>query len=54
MCFPCNEKRRITYDRRNRTTKSRHDLNARSKETNKYLGILEADNIKQVVMKDKI
>ena len=36
------------------TTKSRKNQNAERKETSKYLGILEADTIKQVEMKEKI
>ena len=41
-----NEKRRTTHDRRNRTIKSR--------KTHKHLGILDADAIKQVEMKENI
>ena len=41
-------------DRRNRATKSKKVRMFIEKETYKYLGILEADIIKQVQMKDKI
>ena len=49
-----NEKREMAYDGRNRTTKSREKQNARRTVNIKYLGILEADIIKQVEMKEKI
>ena len=42
-----NEKRETTHDGKNRTTN-------KEKETYKYFGISEADNIKQVRMKRKI
>ena len=48
MCHVCNEKWQTTSNWQNGTTKSRE------KETYKYLGILDADIIKQVQMKDKI
>ena len=48
-----NEKRKTTHDGRNRTTKSRKIRKLGEKETYKYLGILEADPIKQVKMKEK-
>ena len=53
MCHANNEKRESTYDRRNGTTKSRKNRTLAEKETYKYLGILEADAIKQVEMKEK-
>ena len=46
MCNACNEKWQMTSNWRNGTTKS-------SQETYKYLGILEADTLKQVEMKEK-
>ena len=48
-----NEKRETTHDGRNRTTKARRIRTLRENETYKYLGILEADTIKQVKMKEK-
>ena len=39
---------------KNRTTKQERIRMAREKETSKYLGILEADTIKLVEMKEKI
>ena len=54
MCHSNNEKRKITNDGRNKTTKSRKNQNTRRKETYKYLRILGADTIKQVKIKDKI
>ena len=44
-----NEKRKMTIDGVNRTTKSRKNQNDRRKKTQtyKYLGILEEDTIKQ-------
>ena len=48
-----NEKRETTQDRRNRNTKSRK-IRTLGEETYKYLGILEADTIKQMEMKEKI
>ena len=50
MCHTNNEKRETTHDERNETTKIR---TLGEKETYKYLGILEADTIKQVEMKEK-
>ena len=52
MCHANNEKRKTTNGERHRTTKSKKNL--REKETYKYLGILEADIIKQAEMKEKI
>ena len=49
-----NGKRETTPDRQDRTTKSRKNRTLGEKETYKYLGILEADTIKQVKMKEKI
>ena len=43
----------MTHDR-SQTTKSSCNQNAQRKRTNKYLGILEADTIKLVEMKEKI
>ena len=43
----------MIHDRRNRTTKSKENQNAREKETYKFLGILEADTFKQVEVKEK-
>ena len=54
MCYNNNVKQKTINDRRNRTTKSRKIGKLCEKETDKYLGILEALNIKQVEMKDKI
>ena len=42
-----NEKRKMTNDGRNRTTKSRINQNVRKKETYKSLEIVEADTIKK-------
>ena len=47
ICHTGNKKRQTTPDGLNRTTKS----TLGEKETYKYLGILEADTIKQVEMK---
>ena len=52
MCLAYNEKQKTTNDGRNRTTKSRKNLNALRKR-NKYLGILGADTIKHAEMKEK-
>ena len=53
MCYA--DKRKTTQDERKGTTKSRKNQNARKKKkTYKYLGILEADIIKQVEMEKKI
>ena len=54
MCYACNEKWQMTW-----LTEWNYQIKIRlvcleGKETYKYLGILEADNIKQVEMKDKI
>ena len=49
-----NEKRKTTQNGRNRTTKSRKIRLLGEQETYKYLEILEADNIKQVQMKEKV
>ena len=54
MCCANNEKRKITNDGKNKTTKSRKNQKAWSKEHFKYLGILEADTIKHVERKEKI
>ena len=54
MCHANNEKRETTHDRKNRTTKSRKIREPGEKETCKYLGILEAEIINQVKMKEKI
>ena len=47
------EKWKKINDWRNRTNKSRKIRMLREKETYKYLGILEADTINQVEMKEK-
>ena len=47
MCHACNEKWQTTSNWRNGTTKQGEN------ETYKYLGILEADTIKQVAKKRK-
>ena len=47
-----NEKSETIHDGRNRNTKSTQK-NAQIKETYKYLEILEADNIKQIEIKEK-
>ena len=54
--YAMHEKRQITLDEWNWTTKSRQNVLIFSweKETYKYWGILEADTIKQVEMKEKI
>ena len=49
-----NEKRKITNDGRNRTTKSRKIKTFGEKVTYKYLGILEMDIIKHAEMKEKL
>ena len=54
MWHDCKEKWQTTYDWRNGTTKSREDLNTRRKRNVQILGILEADTIKQMEMKNKI
>ena len=43
----------MTHDGRNRTIHPRKIRMIREKETYKYLGILEADTIRQVEMKEK-
>ena len=43
-----------THDERNGTTKSRKIRTHGEKETYAYLGILKADTIKQVEMKERI
>ena len=48
-----NKKGQTTLDGRNGTTKSKKIRTFGEKKTYKYLGILEADNIKQVEMKEK-
>ena len=52
MSYANNEKRGKTNNGRNKTVKSRK--NQKENETNKYLGILEVNTIKQVEMKEKI
>ena len=54
MCYASNEKRQTKPDRRNGTPKSNKIRTFGKKETYKYLGILEADTIKQVEMKEKL
>ena len=54
MRHASNEKRQTTPYGRNGTTKSRKNRMLGERETNKYLGILEADTIKQEEMKEKI
>ena len=54
LCNACNEKWKTTPNWRIGTTKSRKIRTLAEKETYKYLGILEADTIKQVEMKNKI
>ena len=49
-----NEKRKTTPNGWNGITKSRKNITLGANETYKYLGILEADTIKQVEMKEKI
>ena len=50
-----NEKQETTPDGQNRTTKSKKKIRTLGeKETYIYLGILEADTIKQMEMKEKI
>ena len=49
-----NEKRNTTHDERNGITKPRKIRMLSEKESNKYFGILEADIIKQVKVKEKI
>ena len=54
MCHACYEKWQTTYDWRNGTPNHDKIRTFGEKETYRYLGILEADTIKQVEMKDKI
>ena len=54
MCHASHEKWQTTYDWRNGTTKSSKIRMLGENETYKYSGILKADTIKQVEMKDKI
>ena len=54
MCHASNKKWQTTSNWRNGTTKSNKIRKLEEKETYKYLGILEADTIKQVEMKGKI
>ena len=49
-----NEKWQTTHDRRSQTTKSNSNQNAQRKGNLQILGILEANTIKQVEMKEKI
>ena len=53
MCHASNEKWQTTYDWRNGTTKSDKIRTLGEKDTYKYLGLLEADTIKQVEKKTK-
>ena len=53
MRHASNEKQETTHDRMNRTTTLKKIRTLGKKETNSYLGILEADIIKQVEMKEK-
>ena len=54
MSHANNEMREMTLDLRNRTTIPRKDQNARRKGNLKYLGILEADAIKQMEKKENL
>ena len=54
LCHANNEKRQTTPVGRNGTTKSRKIRTHGQKKTYKYLGMLEADTIKQVEMKERI
>ena len=53
MCHACNEKWQTTRNWGNGTTKSRQIRTLGEKESYKYSGIVEADTIKQIEMKDK-
>ena len=54
MRHASNEKQPTICERRNGTTKSRKIRTLTEKQTYKYLGILEADTIKQEEIKEKI
>ena len=54
MCHASNENRQTTPDRWNGMTNQEKIRMLGEKETYKYLGILEADTIKQVEMKENI
>ena len=54
MHYVRNDNGETTHDRRNRTTKSRKIRTLRGKETFKYLGILEAETIKQKDLREKL
>ena len=54
MCYANNKKWKKTYNGRNIITKSRKIRTHEKKETYKYLGILEADTIKQENMREKM
>ena len=51
-CNACNEKRQTAANWWNRTTKQNKIKTLAENETNKYIGIFEADAIKQVEMKE--
>ena len=53
MCYANNEKQKIIYEGRNRTTKSRKIRTLGEKENYKYFGILNADTIRQAEIKEK-
>ena len=53
MCQANNEKQKSTNDGRNRTSKSRKNQNNRTTGNLQILGILEADTIKHVKIKEK-
>ena len=53
MCHANNDEQKTTNDGKNRTTKSRKIRTLGKLETCKYLGILEAETIKQAEMKEK-
>ena len=54
ICHAYNENQKKKNNGRNRTAKSRKIRKLVEKETYKYLGMLEADGIKQVEMKEKL
>ena len=53
MHHALNEKKEMTHDRGTELPNQEKTRALGEKETNKYLGILEADTIKQVKMKGK-
>ena len=53
-CHAKSEKQETTHDGQNQITKSRKIRTLGEKQTYKYVGILEADTIKQVEMKEEI